>query len=186
MSPGGPSARWSASGGIFLNTPATPAGNNTFYLAGGFDGTDLQPLSDMWEFSISGVLSSNNLNQVDGSWTKVQTSTLPSAVNQASTVMASARVVVAGGCSTTDVDDDSCAGPDAFIINVGGSSASPNPCPAPRFGGSLVPNLNKATSSFNTQAFLLLGIFNGSLWDDGGGLEAGEVVSRFSHRSFTV
>lgn len=43
------------------------------------------------------------------------------------------------------------------------------------------PNLNSASAS-TTQAMLLLGTFNTSLWSDDNGLESGEVVSDNSRR----
>jgi hypothetical protein len=61
ISPGGPSARWAASGGSDPRTPFSPLQglNNSFYLAGGNDGTAAYPLSDVWRLNISGALSSN-------------------------------------------------------------------------------------------------------------------------------
>src|SRR4051812_29635235 len=62
--PGGPPARWGASGGIDIRVPpirdpVVPGPNNTFYIAGGYDGTTASPLSDIWRLNVSGTLSSN-------------------------------------------------------------------------------------------------------------------------------
>lgn len=87
------------------------------------------------------------------------------------------QVVAAGGCNTTSVTNDSCALQGSYVMNAGtDSTTAPSPCPAPRVGAALAQNFNAFSSSFSNQVFLLLGLFNESLWDDGGGLEAGEVV----------
>jgi hypothetical protein len=49
-------------------------------------------------------------------------------------------------------------------------------CPAPRLSPTLVPNGNRISPSFASQMMLLLGTFNATFWDDGGGLKKGEVV----------
>lgn len=60
LSPGGPSARWGSSGGVDPRIPFTPVGlNNSFYVAGGTDGTTSFPLSDLWRLNVTGTLSSN-------------------------------------------------------------------------------------------------------------------------------
>lgn len=183
ISAGGPSARYSASGGTDLTAAAIPDGNvpgpnNTFYLAGGYDGENIQPLSDVWEFEVAGVQSPNIPDGVLGSWTKISfPSDLPSRVRQAGTVMPSARLVAAGGCGTADFSDDSCAQQDAHVLNIDATNdISPSGCPAPRVGPVLVPNYNTFSNSFSSQAFMLLGMFNNSLWDDNNGLNMGEVV----------
>ena len=182
LSPGGPSARWGASGGIDFRTPpiqdpVIPGPNNTFYLAGGFDGSSPSPLSDIWTLTLSGTLSSNMPNTSMGSWANISFGSLPSKVNQASTMLYQ-QIVVAGGCDTANISNNTCAQQDSFIIDTNTRvENSPNPCPAPRFGATLVPNLNTFSPTFSSQAFLLLGTFNTSLWQDNGGLEKGEVVS---------
>lgn len=91
------------------------------------------------------------------------------------------QVVAVGGCksaSTKSILDSSCAVQDAQIIDTAsGGIMNPQPCPAPRINPAVVPNMNGASSSFNTQAFVLFGTFNSTLWDDGGGSARGEVVS---------
>lgn len=175
---------------------SVPGPNNTFYLSGGSEDTSLEPLSDLWKFEVAGVLTSNNPTSVIGSWTKLDVDgTLPSAIRLGSAVMPSARVVMSGGCNS-ETDGDSCAQQDSHVISIGSDSSSfisPAGCPAPRVGpGSfifythtyvvseirtvIVPNFNNFSQSFNSQALMLLGLFNDSQWDDGNGLKQGEVV----------
>ncbi|KLO10239.1 hypothetical protein SCHPADRAFT_856821 [Schizopora paradoxa] len=182
ISAGGPSARLSASGGTdALASPITDltveGPNNTFYLVGGFDGKTLQPLSDAWTFEVAGVLSPNLANDVVGSWTQVQLpNDLPSKVRQGSAVFPSGVVAIAGGCSSNDFDDNLCAQQDAHVLNFDDNrDISPQNCPAPRVGPVVVPNYNTFSSTFISQAFVVLGTFNNTLWDDGGGLQNGEV-----------
>ena len=141
ISPGGPSARYSASGGIDATSapttdPIVPGPNNTFYLAGGYDGQNVLSLSDVWKFEVAGVLSANNAKDVVGSWTQVPFSDeLPSRVRQGGVVMPSAFVVSAGGCPSADDSGSSCAQQDSHVLNVNATSdISPDGCPAPRVG----------------------------------------------------
>ena len=152
--------------------------NNSFYLAGGQDQNSISPLSDVWRLNVSGTLSPNNPRQVFGSWEPLSVPTLPSLQGPAGTVI-SQRIISSGGCNATSPanTDNTCAVGDSFIINTSSrSSISPASCPAPRFQGVLVPNMNGASSSFSSQVFLLLGTFNSSTWNDAGGLSKGEVV----------
>ena len=184
ITPGGPSARWGASGGIDTRTapipdPIIPGPNNTFYLAGGYDGTSTDPLSDVWRLNISGILSPNLPNSVNGTWDHFTIGNLSGRLGQAGTVIAQ-KIVVSGGCNTTSSLDvgDSCATQDSFILDVQNKlNISLSPCPAPRVGAVLVPNENTFSSAFASQVFLLLGTFNTSLWQDNNGLTQGEVVS---------
>lgn len=193
LSPGGPSARWGAVGGRDPRTPSitsptltTP--NNSFYLAGGFDGQNTLPLSDMWQLNVTGTISSNNLNNVQASWEKLSISTqnVPSETGPAGAVVSqgSSLVVSVGGCSSSSSPSTSCADQDTFIIDTGSDNVNhPAGCPAPRLGGTMALNMNTASSAFGAQIFLLLGTIDTSLWQDDGGLERGEVV-RF-HTSLT-
>ncbi|PPQ69878.1 hypothetical protein CVT24_003213 [Panaeolus cyanescens] len=184
LSAGGPGPRYSASGGNDIRTPAVqdpivPGPNNTFYLAGGFDGTSLHPLSDIWRLNISGTLASNLPDNVKGSWERLNVGNAASIFEQAGTVLGNS-VIAAGGCHSPTLLSDiniTCAAQDAFILDTQRRSAiNPIVCPAPRIGGVLVPNLNSNSSSFSSQVFLLLGTFNTSLWDDSDGLANGEVA----------
>lgn len=188
VTPGGPSARWGASGGIDTRTttiqdPIIPGPNNSFYLAGGFDGTSTDPLSDVWRLNISGTLSSNLPNNVNGTWDHLTIGKLSGRIDQAGTVIAQ-QIVVSSGCNLTTSPknvDTSCPTQDSFVLDVQHSHAiSPGLCPAPRVGAVLVPNENRFSSAFSSQVFYLLGRFNTSLWQDNDGLARGEVVSVYS------
>ncbi|KAL1701428.1 hypothetical protein EV121DRAFT_263075 [Schizophyllum commune] len=174
VSEGGPSGRWGASGGIDSRT-ASDSLNNTFYVAGGYDGSQISRLSDVWELHISGVLSPNLPNEVAGSWSQVSVDDLPRKIGQAGTVIGQ-TIVAAGGCNSTSTDGDSCAVGDSYVISTSdGQVISPGACPAGRRGASLVPNMNSYSNSFSSQVFYILGTFDSSRWDDGGGLDKGEV-----------
>lgn len=180
ISPGGPSPRWGVSGGIDIRVPpfqdpVVPGPNNTFYLAGGTDGVTAFPLSEIWRLHLSGTLSSNLPNSSSGSWDRLSIGSFPARVGEGSTVVGQ-QVVAAGGCGTIQ-PSDACAGQDSFVLNIARSSGiSPGACPIPRLGPALTPNLNPFSSSFASQVFMVLGIFDKSRWSDDGSLEKGEIV----------
>ena len=185
LSPGGPSGRWGAAGGNDQRISYLPTAglNNSFYLAGGRDGSSISPLSDVWRLNVSGTLSPNNPNQVFGSWESLSVPTLASIQGLAGTVI-SQQIISSGGCKVTAPanSNNTCAVGDSFIINTSSrSSISPASCPAPRYEGVMVANMNGASTSFNSQTFLLLGTFNSNMWDDAGGLSKGEIVCHTSH-----
>ncbi|KAG2141689.1 uncharacterized protein EDB93DRAFT_1089266 [Suillus bovinus] len=174
----GPPPRWGASGGrddtVAPNATTT---SNTFYMSGGTDGTNMYPLSDVWDFTISGTLSSNlATNNTFGAWSNQTVGSAGYSVNQASTVVQTSLISVSG-CNTTNNSNESCAEGESYILEVGSNvPITPPSCPVPRYGGCLAPNLNPFSSSYGNQVFLLLGTFNSSLWDDQGGLQKGEVA----------
>lgn len=151
--------------------------NNSFYYAGGFDGSSLEPLSNVWRLNISGVLSSNNPTSVSGSWQEITINNFNSLSTQnLSGTMVMDSVAVYGGCATTLTTNISCATQNAYSLDIDTrTSTDPNTCPAPRFGAVMTPNLN-SVSATSTQVMLLLGTFNSSLWSDDSGLDNGEVV----------
>jgi hypothetical protein len=160
-----------------IQDPILPGPNNSFYLTGGFDGTSTNPLSDVWRLNISGTLSSNLPNSVNGTWDHLTIGNLPGRIYQAGTVLMQ-DVVVSSGCNSTTDMSISCATQDSFVLDIQQKSAiSPPPCPAPRVGAVIVPNENTFSSAFASQLFFLLGTFNTSLWQDDHGLAQGEVVS---------
>ncbi|KAF9451711.1 hypothetical protein P691DRAFT_796346 [Macrolepiota fuliginosa MF-IS2] len=179
VSAGGPSGRWGASGGIDIRTPplqdtVVPGPNNTFYMAGGVDGGTIHPLSEVWRLHLSGTLSSNLPNSSMGSWDRLSIGSFPARVGLGSTVVGQ-QVIAVGGCDTTQLNG-TCARQDSFVLNIERTSGiSPGACPAPRLGPAVTPNLNPFSSSFASQAFMLLGVFNQSIWNDDGGLGKGEV-----------
>ena len=180
LSPGGPSARWGAAGGIDprvhpVQDPIVPGPNNTFYMAGGTDGVKVFPLSDVWRLHLSGTLSSNLPNNVNGNWDKISIGSFPSAVGEGSTVVGQ-QLVSVHGCTTTP-PHVSCAQQKSFVLNVERSSGiSPGGCPPPRLSPAVTPNLNPFSSSFSSQVFSVVGISNNSLWNDSGGSSKGEIV----------
>ncbi|EGN93054.1 hypothetical protein SERLA73DRAFT_190207, partial [Serpula lacrymans var. lacrymans S7.3] len=143
-------------------------------MAGGTDGTNMYNLSDVWEFQITGTLSSNLANDLYGSWTSQTVGNAPGKVDQAATVVYTS-VVSVGGCDTPNDSNESCAEPDSYVVDPGDNSEiSPPACPAPRFGGTVVPNLSTFSGNYPTQVFLFLGTFNSTYWNDQGGSQKGE------------
>ncbi|KIL70075.1 hypothetical protein M378DRAFT_156128 [Amanita muscaria Koide BX008] len=181
VSPGSPSPRWGASGGIdtrvsTVQDPRLSYPNNTFYLAGGTSGSQSDALSDIWRLNISGALAANLQSSV-GSWEHLTIGNLPAKVGQGGTVINN-QIVSVGGCNSSAGNSSACAQQDSYVVTVGGSNnvISPNPCPAPRYGPALVPNMNAYSSSFSSQVFVLSGIYNSSLWDVGGSTNDGEIA----------
>ena len=181
VSPGGPSRRWGAAGGIDTSTPPiqdpiVPGPNNTFYLVGGYDGSQIDSLSDVWRLNISGTLSPNLPYNVSGSWDRVSIPNSPPLFNHSGVVISN-TIILTGGCNSTTSGDD-CPQQASYIINSQlQTEFSPTACPAPRTVPVLIANPNKFTTAFSSQVFLLLGIVNNTKWDDGGALAKGEVVS---------
>ncbi|KAH8105963.1 hypothetical protein BXZ70DRAFT_405944 [Cristinia sonorae] len=188
LTPGGPSARWGSVGGLDIRTPpiqdiSLPGPNNTFYLAGGFDGTNALPLSDVWRLNISGILTSNNPDAVVGSWEKISTpGALEGKTGMAGTVLRESsdtqqRIVSLGGCPSTYPASTSCLTGNDIIVNADARSDSiPPPCPVPRLEPAVAPNLNSVSTSYGSQVFMLLGTFDSSRYDDDGALKHGEVA----------
>ncbi|KAF5388241.1 hypothetical protein D9615_000402 [Tricholomella constricta] len=180
VSPGGPLPRWGASGGIDISThpiqdPVVPGPNNTFYIAGGYDGIRSSSFSDVWRLNISGTLSSNLPNDSQGSWDHLTIGHLPSKFNESGTIV-NHRLILTGGCSSPTTDD-TCAEQDSYVIDTQRrSETSPAVCPAPRTNPVLVRNANQFTSTFTSQVYLLLGIIDKTSWNDDDGLENGEVA----------
>ncbi|KAJ7682812.1 hypothetical protein DFH06DRAFT_1278311 [Mycena polygramma] len=182
ISPGGPSARWGSSGGIdtrvaAVSDPVLPGPNNTFWLWGGSNGES--SFSDLWRLNVSGTLSSNLPTDSVGSWERISLDNVPGTVGQGGGVM-SEQIVTSGGCNGTSISGVSCAIQDTYVINAGNgqtaTAVAALKCPAPRLSPTVIPNGNKFSTSFSSQALLLFGAFNTSLWNDGGGLAEGEVA----------
>lgn len=165
-----------------IQDPLVPGPNNTLYLTGGLDGTTLNSFSEVWRLSVSGTLSSNLPTSVSASWDRLDIGKLPGRVGGSSTVI-SQRVVSVGGClsGAGGVDND-CATQDSFIVDVQRrTTVSPGSCIAPRIGPVVAPNLSTFSSAFASQALVLLGTFNTTLWEDSDGSARGEVVGAFTH-----
>lgn len=140
-------------------------------------------MSDVWRFNVSGTLSPNLPKNVIGSWEKLslQNTSLPAIGGSATAAILQTPnqyVAAVGGCAVSSGPDAACAETSSYVLNVDAANDQAiSSCPAPRVGASLTPNLSGASSSFGQQAFLLLGTFNSSVWQDDGGLDNGEVVS---------
>ncbi|KIP07035.1 hypothetical protein PHLGIDRAFT_71712, partial [Phlebiopsis gigantea 11061_1 CR5-6] len=180
---GGPSARWGAAGGNDPRTSFNSAAlSNSFYLAGGFASDSTASLSDVWRLDITGTLSAN-VQSLKGVWTQLHltNTSLPTIGGSATGVIdqsATQAIVASGGCAKASGSTAACAEGDSFVLTVGSSdntNTAPGSCPAPRTGATLALNMNTASTSFASQVFLLLGTFNSSQWQDGGGLDKGEV-----------
>jgi hypothetical protein len=135
------------------------------------------PLSDIWQLDISGTLSSNLVASVVGTWSKKSAGNNTAVAGEGGTIIKQ-QLVAFSGCIGTPNPNLSCAQPYSYVTDAGtGLSVSPAVCAVPRIGAAVAANKNTFSTSFNSQVFVLLGLFNSSLWDDGGGLQKGEVVS---------
>ena len=174
-----------AVGGIDTNIPfnlSAPQGpTNSFYLMGGISGSASQlspvPLSEIWQLDISGTLSSNLVDSLVGTWSKITAGNKTAVSGEGGTIVKQ-KLVAFSGCIGTPNADVSCVQPDSFVTDAGTElSVQTTHCAVPRIGAAVVANKNTFSSSFSTQVFVLLGLFNSSLWDDGGNLQKGAVVS---------
>lgn len=175
-----PPARFAAGGGNDPSNPFNPETlANSFYIVGGFTGDDALSLSDAWQLSIKGTLASNVPDGLSGSWQQItlQNKSLPAMGGSATAVVfenTNSHVIAVGGCGNATSSTAACALAQAYVLNVDSkSNTAPGYCPAPRIGATLAPNL--VSSNFRSQVFMMLGTFNKSEWDDGGGLDQGEV-----------
>ena len=192
-----PPALLGAVGGIDINIPFNSSGllgpTNTFFLMGGVRSSGSQlspvPLSEVWQLDISGTLSSNLANSLVGTWSKTSVdnnSTLDAVSGEGGTVV-NQQLVAFSGCIGTASPNASCVQPYSYVTDTNtGLSVLPSHCAVPRIGTAVVANRNTFSSSFKSQVFVLLGLFNSSLWDDGDGLQKGEVVSRVAFRSVFI
>jgi hypothetical protein len=174
-----------AVGGIDTNIPFNLSGvngpTNSFYLMGGVSssGTRLNPvpLSNIWQLDISGTLSSNLVDSLVGMWSK-NTAGNNTAVSGEGGTIVKQQLVAFSGCIGTPNPNISCVQPYSYVTDAGTElSVSPAVCAAPRIGAAVAANKNTFSSGFSSQVFVVLGLFDTSLWDDGGGLQKGEVVS---------
>ncbi|KAH9179631.1 hypothetical protein EDB89DRAFT_2110951 [Lactarius sanguifluus] len=172
-----------AVGGIDTNIPFNSSGSlgptNTFLLMGGVRSSGSQlspvPLSEVWQLDISGTLSSNLVNSLVGIWSKKSVGNSTAVSGEGGTIVKQ-QLVAFSGCIGTPSPNTSCAQPYSYVTDTStGLSVLPVPCAVPRIGSAVVANQNTFSSSFKSQVFVLLGLFNSSIWDDGGGLQKGEV-----------
>ncbi len=135
------------------------------------------PLSEIWQLDISGTLSSNLVDSLVGTWSTKSAGNNTAVSGEGGTIVKE-QLVAFSGCINTPNPNPSCAQPYSFVTDAGTLlSRSPAVCAVPRIGAAVVANQNTFSSSFGSQVFVLLGSFNTSLWNDGGGLQKGEVVS---------
>jgi hypothetical protein len=135
------------------------------------------PLSQIWRLDISGTLSAN-VESLVGTWTKITAGNNTAVSGQGGTIVKE-QLVAFGGCVATANPNISCAQPYSYVTDaVTQIAVSSEACAVPRIGTALVANKNAFSASFAPQVFVLFGLFNNSLWDDQGGLQKGEVVSR--------
>jgi hypothetical protein len=174
-----------AVGGIDTNIQFNLSGqlgpSNSFYLMGGISGSGSQlspvPLSEIWQLDIAGTLSSNLVDSLVGTWSKKSAGNSTAVSGEGGTIVKQ-QLVAFSGCIGTPKPNVSCAQPYSYVTDAGTElSISPAVCVVPRIGAAVAANKNTFSSSFSSQVFVLLGLFNTSLWDDGGGLQKGEVVS---------
>jgi hypothetical protein len=175
-----------AVGGIDTTVPFNLSGilglpTNSFFLMGGITSTGTKltpvPLSDIWRLDLAGTLSANLANSLVGSWSKLSLGNNTAVAGEGGTIVKQ-QLVAFSGCVGTPNPDISCVQQSSYVTDVGtGVATSPALCAAPRIGAAVVANKSPFSASFNSQVFVISGLFNTSLWDDGGGLQKGEVVS---------
>ncbi|KIJ56497.1 hypothetical protein M422DRAFT_22661 [Sphaerobolus stellatus SS14] len=183
-----PSPRWGTAGGIDPAVEPT-SGNNVstvFHIAGGTDGKAIFPSTELYRLVVTGSLAQDT-SSITGDWQVISTSNaLSGKLDGGGTLISQtqasdARIVISGGCGSNSnpgsTPDVSCVDPSTDVFTVDPSTAfSPPQCPVPRLGPVLVPNYNSASSAFNSQSFMLLGLFDTSSWNDSDGLARGEVA----------
>ncbi|KAF8528839.1 hypothetical protein BU17DRAFT_79994 [Hysterangium stoloniferum] len=182
-----PSPRWGTFGGIDPANVADSANNvsTVFNIGGGSNNEIVFASSDLYQLVVTGTLAAD-LTTIQGVWKNISLSSfLPGKTDAGGALISQtqarpARIVVTGGCGSNAaplLTNISCVDPANYVLTVSPqSSISPAQCPAPRLGPVMVPNLSGASTAFLSQSFMLLGIFDGSAWNDDGGLSKGEVA----------
>jgi hypothetical protein len=148
---------------------------------GGITSTGTQltpvPLSDIWQLDLAGTLSANLANSLVGTWSKKSLGSNTALAGEGGTIVKQ-QLVAFSGCVGTPNPDISCVQQNSYVTDAGtGLATTPALCAVPRIGPAVVANKSPFSATFNSQVFVLSGLFNTSLWDDGGGLQKGEVVS---------
>ena len=81
------------------------------------------------------------------------------------------------GYNSTLKSSPSSARPVSVVDTIGSSSAiAPQSSPPPRYRLALVPNMNNTSSPFVNQVFVVSGLYNTSLRNDGGTINGEEIV----------
>jgi hypothetical protein len=171
-----PAPRWGASGGTNPLQPFQNTLTNTIVVAGGANGSTGFPFSQVWGLDITGSVASDSA-VVSGTWHQYVVSAASSSgtpkVGQAGTVLGTGKVISYGGCDfmSGGVFGASCGTPDTYISGTDTQAFTAQwntgaNCPSGRYSPTLAPNLNPNSASFASQAFLLFGSSNTSIWSD--------------------
>ncbi|KAL1916913.1 uncharacterized protein VTP21DRAFT_5110 [Calcarisporiella thermophila] len=171
ISPGeSPSPRWGVASGIDISK--TNNENQTLYISHGTDGKEL--FTDTWGLTISGSYVYEAQNML-ATWKKVdvQGPTPSGRHDSAGTVVTDNRLMLYGGCNTSDTN--TCALQDGYAIHIIDYSGQWHPfslCNAPRFGASMAQNPSVNAPQFATQSF----VFGGAGLSSLGNGQPGEIA----------
>lgn len=176
----GPSPRWGVVGGTDPLALTSADLSTVLWAAGGSNDKESFALSEVWKLTIQGVLAANS-QSIQASWQKLSIAQHQDAlVGQGATVMPGGRLVAAGGCAPgASVYNASCATQSAFSLAtnpLASSWSAAGACPAARFSASMAPNLNTASSTFTSQAFMLFGAIDSERWSGDARAADGEVA----------
>ncbi|KAI7936551.1 hypothetical protein MJO29_015854 [Puccinia striiformis f. sp. tritici] len=183
--------------------PAPPGTSNSLIYIGGANSTHSNTQLAPIALSFDGQLGSNtntiNVNLSDlSSGLRTNNNLLIGRWGTTGTIMSRSKMVIFSGCSNDpanefkDPVDPSCALTNGGILSFESSftasqlSTRPsipssswagfNYCPAPRIGGTMVPNRNGYDGSYSNQVIMIGGRIDHHNWDDQGGSQAGEVA----------
>lgn len=202
VNPNKPSPIYGAIGGIDPTyIPTAPSTSSALIYMGGSNSTSSASLSPSG-LIIDGQLGSNtntitlNVNDLSGGvgGDPGSNNLVKGRWGTSSTIMPGSKLVVFSGCNTKPSDEfvdspnPTCALTNGGILNFG-SNFSPvtlnkttssswqsfNYCPAPRIGGTMVPNRNTFDSSYSQQVIMIGGRPDLENWNDQGGSSLGEV-----------
>ncbi|KAG0149707.1 hypothetical protein CROQUDRAFT_653263 [Cronartium quercuum f. sp. fusiforme G11] len=201
IKPSAPPNVYGAMGGIDpVYIPSSPSTASALMIAGGSNSSANIPLTPVG-IVIDGQLGSNTdtitlnvTNLASGVGGDPATHNLISGRwGTSSAIMPGSKLVLFSGCNTSPADEFSntpsatCALPNGGILSFASTSPATltsattstwqafNYCPAPRVGGTMVPNRNTFDSSFAQQVILLGGRADSVNWNDQGGSSLGEV-----------
>ena len=137
---------------------------------------------ELWQLQIDGTIA-ENIQNAQATWTK-STVTVPPAfkpkTGAAGTVTRPLTnpqysLLSFGGCDSVTEGNATCAGGDAHLVTAGSTENSWNTiaqCPSARYGAVLAQNHNDA---FEKQVFMLFGLSDPHLYDDGNLTTHGEI-----------
>ena len=152
------------------------------WLAGGQDGSQLFGWDELWQLEVDGTIAAN-IQTATATWTKV-TAQVPAAfktkTGAAGTVLRPLTnpqysLLSFGGCDGVTVGNATCASGDAHAVIAGTSVntwSTIAECPSARYGAVLAQNHN---DMFSQQVFMLFGLSDPNLYDDGDLSTHGEI-----------